>query len=124
MEANVGTFRYMAPEVHGPPKDTAKYNKKADVFSAAMVLYSVFTGDRPMKKIVKDGIVGKMILSGCRPNVWMIHSKIRRTFERAWSTDPTNRPSFSELKEEIRGFDTSQLLGCQGKSMLGTLCCK
>ena len=95
-----GTPIYMAPELFDAPIECffALYNSKlADVFSFAMLVYYLFSGNPPwintnINKIRNNVIEGK------RPTFPSEFPKlIRLLVEACWAQEPTQRPSFEEI---------------------------
>eukprot|EP00543_Licmophora_paradoxa_P011138 CAMPEP_0202478552 /NCGR_PEP_ID=MMETSP1360-20130828/94515_1 /ASSEMBLY_ACC=CAM_ASM_000848 /TAXON_ID=515479 /ORGANISM="Licmophora paradoxa, Strain CCMP2313" /LENGTH=464 /DNA_ID=CAMNT_0049105831 /DNA_START=16 /DNA_END=1410 /DNA_ORIENTATION=- len=104
----VGTRHTMAPEV----ANKMMYNAKADVFSFAMVLYEILSLNQlPRGKNNcndSDGESKETALRTCKcwPPV------IKNILRRAWSTDPSLRPTMKEvcftLRSEILRHETPE----------------
>ncbi|EGN95578.1 hypothetical protein SERLA73DRAFT_186672 [Serpula lacrymans var. lacrymans S7.3] len=103
----VGTVNWQAPELwHAHPK----YNHKVDVFSCAMVYWEMLQWHNPNKKFPWEGmnehaiyeIVGakrqRPSISGLR-KLWC--PEIIELLERMWAHDPQDRPTMSEVVEEL-----------------------
>jgi len=83
-----GTVRYMAPEVFSCNK--GHYTEKADIYSAAIIMWFVATGQRPL-------IHGKQDLVW-RPELAPVEwPELRDVMGKAWAGDPNLRPSASEV---------------------------
>lgn len=100
----LGTIRYMAPEVYG--KKT--YNSKADVFSFALLLYHLYTEDFPFTDIDDDhnDEIGNKILNNEYGEYLEFNSDIsnslKKLIEEAWNFDPSKRPTFQGIINEMR----------------------
>jgi len=114
MTAGVGTWRWMAPEVFDF-SDGFRYDERADIFSFAMVMYEVLhrkipygekfpTADDAAKV---DPRIALHICLGLRPdmeggtNASVRLSLLCELMQRAWATDPAQRPTFQELEERF-----------------------
>ncbi|KAK1406838.1 hypothetical protein QVD17_38446 [Tagetes erecta] len=97
MTAETGTYRWMAPEVinHQP------YDQKADVFSFAIVLWELVTAKIPYDNMTPlQAALG--VRQGRRPDLpTNTHPKLLELMQKCWQTDPSVRPSFSEIKVEL-----------------------
>ncbi|KAL6005495.1 hypothetical protein ACLOJK_006062 [Asimina triloba] len=97
MTAETGTYRWMAPEVinHQP------YDKKADVFSFAIVLWELVTA-----KIPYDNMTPLQAALGVRQGLRPVlpdktHPQLLDLMQRCWEAAPANRPSFSQITVEL-----------------------
>ena len=102
----IGTPLYMAPEVAyadaanvGAPAGggAAEYTEKADVFSAAIILWYLVTGRRPTQRRTMD----ERPAAGLARRRW---PELAELLERMWAGAPADRPSAGECAEEVRGF--------------------
>ncbi len=104
---NVGTTRWMAPEVFGLDDldlgiPTAKYPFKADVYSFAITSSEILTGQIPFRdnKTFRD--IHRQIMEGWRPTLpASLPPKLVSLIERCWDGDPRRRPNFSEICENL-----------------------
>lgn len=98
MSGNVGTRRYMAPEV-GLYK---KYNEKVDVYSFALIVWEVLTGNRPYEKHIKtlENSVFKMNQRPEIPN--NISNKLRNILILSWHKNINIRPKFGDIISMIK----------------------
>jgi serine/threonine protein kinase len=103
----IGTPRYGAPEVfhvpgagddaEGEADLTGVYTVKADVYSAAILLWYLITGRRPKLDIRKD--------PAARPDIEAARRRwpeAAELLERMWAADPGQRPSAGESAASVR----------------------
>jgi len=96
----VGPINWMAPEV----MRDQDYSFPADVFSFAMVLYEIFTGNIPWDGLVFEQIFEEMVIKNMRPPLSeIIPSCICNIIKKCWNKDPlkrfTMRDVYSQLKD-------------------------
>ncbi|KAK1439227.1 hypothetical protein QVD17_05043 [Tagetes erecta] len=99
MTAETGTYRWMAPEVieHKP------YDHKADVFSFAIVLWELLTGEVPYSYLTPLQAAVGVVQQGLRPTIpKQTHPKLRELLECCWQHDPTLRPNFTEILDKLK----------------------
>ncbi|KFK30451.1 hypothetical protein AALP_AA7G262600 [Arabis alpina] len=99
MTAETGTYRWMAPEVieHKP------YDHKADVFSYGIVLWELMTGKIPYEYMTPLQAAVGVVQKGLRPTIPKnTHPKMTELLERLWEKDPTVRPDFAEIIEQLQ----------------------
>ena len=103
----IGTPRYGAPEVFhcsasshcAPEAGTVMYTDKADVYSAAIVLWYIFTGHQPKIDIRKD--------AAARPDIALARKRwpeAAELLERMWAADPAARPAAGECAAAMRNL--------------------
>lgn len=102
MTGETGSYRYMAPEVtrHG------KYGPPADVFSFAVVVNEIFTGQVPYEYSLPLDVALGVVKNGVRPSQGKIkNERLRSILARAWDAVPESRPGWDEI---IRELETAQ----------------
>ncbi|XP_018450394.1 serine/threonine-protein kinase STY17 isoform X1 [Raphanus sativus] len=98
MTAETGTYRWMAPEVieHKP------YDHRADVFSYAIVLWELLTGELPYSYLTPLQAAVGVVQKGLRPKIPKeTHPKLTQLLEKCWQQDPAQRPDFAEIIEMV-----------------------
>jgi hypothetical protein len=107
MTSRVGTGYYCAPEVFMGEDDHSPYTEKMDVYSFAMVMYTLFEREEPFydTKSKKDGIlrIYQRICDGIRPaRPADCPQPLGEIMERCWHKNPQDRPSFPQVLEMLR----------------------
>jgi serine/threonine protein kinase len=105
LEAGVGVFPYMAPEIWREEE----YGFPVDVYAYGILLYQILTDTNPFPAIGPDELRNK-VCDGERPKIpaWVarFYSDL---MERCWKPVPAERPTFTEI---IARADEFQLDGC------------
>ncbi|KAI5439005.1 hypothetical protein KIW84_024659, partial [Lathyrus oleraceus] len=100
MTSEAGTYRYMAPEILSKdplPKGAKKsYDHKADVYSFAMVLWSMIKNQTPFKDR-KDFMAAYATVNNMRPSLDDFPEVITPLVQSCWIEDPKLRPEFKEI---------------------------
>ncbi|EMD38101.1 hypothetical protein CERSUDRAFT_113236 [Gelatoporia subvermispora B] len=108
MRSVVGTVNWQAPELWHP---SPKYNHKVDVFSCAMVYWEVLQWHVPNKKFPWEGMNEHAIYDIVgnkrqRPSVSSLRKQwcpeIVDLIERMWAHEHQDRPSMTEVVEELQ----------------------
>lgn len=100
MSGKTGSLLLMAPEVfHRQP-----YNQKADVYSFAILLWSIFALELPYLDFIRDhSFETKVMDKGKRPNIqgkWP--NKIQFLLRMAWNQNIQMRPTMEEVRKMIK----------------------
>jgi serine/threonine protein kinase len=111
--SNVGTPRYTAPEVlecSMPGEhtgDIAAYTEKADIFSAALVIWYLLAGRRPNGRLPQ--------WPKARPSAERARRRwpeMAAVVERMWAHDAHERPSAEECVGELEALHVRAGLAC------------
>jgi len=97
-----GGMPYVAPEV----LKGKSYTKAADIYSFGMIMYFVATGCQPFSNCAHDENLVIQICSGIMPSInkQEIPECYIDLMKKYWDSDPSNRPSISEIEKLIRKF--------------------
>lgn len=99
MSGETGSYRYMAPEILA---HAAHYESAVDVYSCALVLYYLFSGQRPFGEFKDPVLAARAALGGQRPNpLGVKHAKVRETISKAWESEPSHRPATKALLNSL-----------------------
>eukprot|EP01033_Poteriospumella_lacustris_P013511 gene13511-9667_t len=96
--AAAGTPAYMAPEL----LDNGTFTKSVDCYAMGMVIWEIFTKEIPFGRMDVSEIRQK-VLSGKRPAIpsYSMHPRVAALINRCWSQSPDDRPSASEIVDEL-----------------------
>ncbi|KAK8871875.1 hypothetical protein M9Y10_007620 [Tritrichomonas musculus] len=100
-QENVGTPAYMAPECF----DTQDYGLLCDVYSFAILMYQVVTGNSKVydaQKFKSIYHLVSLIRKGERPSFEVpVKSSIKELIEKCWSGEVSDRLTFNQLFEKL-----------------------
>ncbi|KAL4345965.1 hypothetical protein AHAS_Ahas11G0331100 [Arachis hypogaea] len=100
-----GTLPWMAPELLNG--SSSLVSEKVDVFSFGIVMWELLTGEEPYADLHYGAIIGGIVSNTLRPPVpESCDSKWRLLMETCWSSEPSERPSFTEIANELRSMAT------------------
>ncbi|KAK7347162.1 hypothetical protein VNO80_21689 [Phaseolus coccineus] len=98
-----GTLPWMAPELLNG--SSSLVSEKVDVFSFGIVMWELFTGEEPYADLHYGAIIGGIVSNTLRPPIpescdpeWTL------LMERCWSSEPSERPTFTEIANELRSI--------------------
>nr|XP_021523445.1 serine/threonine-protein kinase TNNI3K isoform X1 [Aotus nancymaae] len=95
MTKQPGNLRWMAPEVF---TQCTRYTIKADVFSYALCLWEILTGEIPFAHLKPAAAAADMAYHHIRPPIgYSIPKPISSLLIRGWNACPEGRPEFSEV---------------------------
>ncbi|CAN8293111.1 unnamed protein product [Cochlearia groenlandica] len=101
-----GTLPWMAPELLNG--SSSKVSEKVDVFSFAIVLWEILTGEEPYANMHYGAIIGGIVNNTLRPTIPSYCDLDWRTLmEECWAPNPTARPSFTEIAGRLRVMSTA-----------------
>mmetsp|Transcript_5007 Transcript_5007/g.11236 ORF Transcript_5007/g.11236 Transcript_5007/m.11236 type:complete len:247 (-) Transcript_5007:126-866(-) len=98
MSGQVGTCRYMAPEVY----KCRDYNAKADVYSFSHLLWEMLALEKPYQGYTKQMHKKRIVRKGLRPELdpsWPLG--IQKLLEWSWHRDMAERPSMAEIRAAL-----------------------
>ncbi|KAL0013627.1 hypothetical protein SO802_000696 [Lithocarpus litseifolius] len=98
-----GTLPWMAPELLNG--SSSLVSEKVDVFSFGIVLWELLTGEEPYADLHYGAIIGGIVSNTLRPPVpESCDPDWRSLMEKCWSAEPSERPSFTEIVNELRSM--------------------
>lgn len=90
----VGTANYMPPEI----LNNQAYSSKADVYSFALVLWSIFSQKHPYEDFSNQYQIIKFVVEGNRPTPPAgCPAPVIKIMENCWQHNPESRPTFDEV---------------------------
>ncbi|XP_075491550.1 RAF-like serine/threonine-protein kinase 20 isoform X1 [Primulina tabacum] len=97
-----GTLPWMAPELLS---GKSKVTEKIDVYSFGIVMWELLTGDEPYADMHCASIIGGIVNNTLRPQIptWC-NPEWKSLMESCWASDPSERPSFSEISQKLRNM--------------------
>ncbi|KAM3840690.1 serine/threonine-protein kinase TNNI3K [Vipera latastei] len=99
MTKQPGNLRWMAPEVF---TQCTRYTIKADVFSYALCLWELLTGEIPFAHLKPAAAAADMAYHHIRPPIgYSIPKPISSLLMRGWNACPEGRPEFSEVVSKL-----------------------
>ena len=94
-----GTPIYIPPEGWG----SNECSKAGDVYAFAIIAYEIMTLEIPFKDYTYMMLCQKVAINGERPTFkYPIPEIYQELITRCWSQDPEKRPTFEEIKEDLR----------------------
>ncbi|KAK3120335.1 hypothetical protein QOZ80_9AG0685970 [Eleusine coracana subsp. coracana] len=102
-----GTLPWMAPELLNGSSNLV--SEKVDVFSFGIVLWELLTGKEPYADLHYGAIIGGIVNNTLRPPVPdTCDPEWRALMEQCWATEPSERPSFTEVVNRLRSMAASK----------------
>jgi serine/threonine protein kinase len=108
-----GTFRYSPPEVLNGDQLAFSGLKKADIYSATIVIAELLTGKEPFQGLNPHQI-RRLVTSGERPLIKTGReqgaiSVVRPLLEMGWAEKPSERPSAAIMLDEFKSIEPEWL---------------
>lgn len=100
MTGMIGTPRYMAPELIG--SNFARYSYPIDVYSFSILFWQIISDCTPFADCKSSAGLYEKVIKGKRPPLTRIrHEKIKKLIEEGWSLNPSDRPSFRNIRQRL-----------------------
>ncbi|CAI9110726.1 OLC1v1010795C1 [Oldenlandia corymbosa var. corymbosa] len=101
--SEVGTYRWMAPELfniteHISGGTKKPFTRKVDVYSFSIILWELLTNNTPFKGR-NNVMVAYAVASNQRPSLDNIPPEIVPLLKNCWAPDPNDRPEFEQITE-------------------------
>ncbi|KAF8312669.1 kinase-like protein, partial [Clavulina sp. PMI_390] len=103
-----GKIRFLAPELSSSVQNRFRRSPESDIFSFAMILFSMWSGEKPFAMIHREWEVAASLAKGRRPNrpvASVLPPKISRALWKLllsmWAQDPNERPSISDVLSSL-----------------------
>ena len=105
-----GAPAWSAPEVLGQEGD---FTEKSDVYSYAVIMWELFSGERPFRGFDFIKVFNMVFRKGDRPSPLPTNMDARLSdlMQKAWSQDPQARPTFLEILtviDELQGGEVGR----------------
>jgi len=101
MSGEVGSLRYMAPEV----SFSKSYNEKADVYSFTMIFWEMLSSFKPFAHVGSAPELKERIMKGQRPPLNKKWSEdLQALIQQGWDQEVTSRPSFREVVNRLEAL--------------------
>jgi len=96
---NIGSRRYMAPEVARGDE----YNAKSDVYSFALICYAVLSLETPHENLPDKVVLDRVVYDGLRPSLPKSWPRpVKSLLQRCWNERLSSRPTMSKVSSQLR----------------------
>lgn len=123
MTGLTGTRQYMAPEV----SLQKPYNEKVDVYSFAILLWQMITGEHPYSDMTPDEHTQLAMVEGERPSLTSILQRapegVSKILESCWHSSFDFRPDFGSILRDLNACTvevSDDIIGTSASSSVGT----
>lgn len=101
--------RWRAPEI---TKNIGHYSEKVDVYSFALVVWEILTGELPFANLDGPQAAAQVAYTNLRPPIPpTCPAPLQGLIQRCWVDDAKSRPDFKEIVEELRAIQFSNPMG-------------
>jgi serine/threonine protein kinase len=113
----VGTPKYMAPEIIRKKLEPNASLFQADVWSFAMTCSEILSQIAPFESLVKSKDILKSVKEFERPQLPVNCEELTRLIEECWVEDPLQRPTFAEICDKLIDLKKMFLRGTYSASL-------
>lgn len=99
------TIGFKGSPIYVPPEgwEESNYSKAGDVYSFAIISYEILTLETPFKNYTIQMLFRRVVMNMERPQFnTSVADCYKDLIVRCWSHEPENRPTFEEIKEELK----------------------
>jgi serine/threonine protein kinase len=101
--------RWRPPEI---TKNIGHYSEKVDVYSFALVVWEILTGELPFSNLDGPQAAAQVAYTGLRPVIPpTCPAPLRNLLQRCWADDAKLRPDFKEIVESLRAIQFNNPMG-------------
>jgi len=101
--------RWRPPEI---TKNLGHYSEKVDVYSFALVVWEMLTGEIPFANLDGPQAAAQVAYTNLRPAIpASCPAPLRGLIQRCWVDDAKSRPDFKDIVEELRAIQYSNPMG-------------
>ena len=102
LSGQTGSFRYMAPEI-AVERTAYDYSSMVDVYSGAMVVWFIHTGERPYSNLPGHQVAELAHRVSLRPSAASVKNEhLASLLTRAWDDNPSARPHAYEINSRLQ----------------------
>ncbi|KAF8318141.1 kinase-like protein, partial [Clavulina sp. PMI_390] len=108
---NGGFIRFLAPELASSPAEKFRTTSESDIYSLAMLLFNLWSGERPFSHIELEWKVTVELVGGNRPKMPAgprvhIPKAVEKQFwalvQQMWTQKPKKRPTSHDVLERLK----------------------
>eukprot|EP00026_Physarum_polycephalum_P004700 Phypoly_transcript_04723.p1 GENE.Phypoly_transcript_04723~~Phypoly_transcript_04723.p1 ORF type:complete len:555 (+),score=73.64 Phypoly_transcript_04723:88-1752(+) len=101
--------RWRPPEI---TKNIGHYSEKVDVYSFALVVWEILTGELPFSNLDGPQAAAQAAYTTLRPEIpATCPAPLRNLIQRCWADDAKLRPEFREIVDELRAIQYNNPMG-------------
>lgn len=101
--------RWRPPEI---TKNIGHYSEKVDVYSFALVVWEILTGELPFANLDGPQAAAQVAYTNLRPLIpATCPAPLQGLIQRCWVDDAKSRPDFKEIVEELKAIQFSNPMG-------------
>eukprot|EP00249_Psilotum_nudum_P014021 c24625_g1_i1 orf=199-1584(-) len=103
IKQELGSYRWMAPEVFADESRTIQLTPQSDVYSFGILLWELVTCKLPYADYTDIQAAVAVVMNGLRPSIpEYCFPPLRYIIEKCWSQNPSDRPKFTQIVEMLK----------------------